>query len=128
MARVDQAKNRLQAANERLSEARGLLDNLSHEVPRLGTALPVPLAPDPDGADALARHQRFDRTLSYMHMEMVTNINEVDSIRVLNKVGHLSYLSPQARLAKAAALAEWARKVRSGGEWDHEPIPVIKFC
>ncbi len=113
MARVEQARNSLQAANERLSESRGLLDNLSHEVPRLDTALPNPLAPDPHGT--LARHQRFDRTLSYMHMEMVTNINEVDSIRLLNKMGCLS------REAKAAALAAWALKVRPGGDWDHKP-------
>lgn len=96
MARVDQARNRLQAANERLSEASGFRDNPFHKV-------------------LLARHQRFDSTLSYMHMEMVTNIDEVDNIRLFNRLGRFSQGS------KAAALAAWVLKVRPGGEWDHKP-------
>lgn len=96
MARIDQARNRLQAANERLSEASGFRDNLSHKVPRF-------------------RHQRFDSTLSYMHMEMITNINEVDDIRLFNRLGGHVIGS------KSAAFLEWTLKVRPGGDWDHKP-------
>ncbi|MBA2750436.1 MAG: hypothetical protein H0U45_17330 [Tatlockia sp.] len=101
MARIDQAIKRLQAANERLSEASGFRNNPSHKV-------------------LIARHQRFDSTLSYMHMEMVTNINEVHGIRILNRLGGLS---------KAAALAAWAQKVKPDGDWDHKPklLTMLKF-
>ena len=135
MARVDQARNRLQAANERLSEARGLLDNLSYEVPDYG------------GASNRAKYQRFDTTLAYMHEEMITNINNVDGIRFGNAAGDvlnapasivLESLVPSwlpglkedvgekasnapINLPKQAALVAWGLKVRQGGEWDHKP-------
>lgn len=96
MARIDQARNRLQEANERLSEASGFRVNPSHKVPRF-------------------RYQRFDSTLSYMHMEMVTNINEVDDIRRFNSLG------PFVIGSKGLAFLAWKQKVESGGDWDHKP-------
>lgn len=85
------------------------------------TQTPTPPA-DPNNYD------RFDQTLQYMHQEMITNAQSetvgmikslLDSFRNPQWYDYLGGGNPSDKLI--AALAMWAAKVHSGGDWDHKP-------
>jgi hypothetical protein len=112
--RIEEAKDKLQSAKDLLFKSEGFqaINELDYT--------------------------RSDEALDIMHQEMISNLNKIGRMHFMNQfndllvptlldtVPHLtSPLTVPTALgagAKAVALAEFAARVRPGGEWDHKPL------
>ncbi|KAM3096000.1 polymorphic toxin type 44 domain-containing protein [Phormidesmis sp. 146-35] len=96
MTRINEAKNKLQSAKDSL--------------PRPGDSQII------EGSQVIneLNYSRSDEALLRMHQEMISNLDDIDKMRFFNSLSGTGISLP--------ALAEFAYRVRSGGEWDHKPM------
>lgn len=82
--------------------------------------------PDPDRCrrdyfTKWSTYERFDRTLPYIHQEMVRN-SRSEVVRTIRLWIDLACLQPQSAGSYfLAALSLWFRMERPHGDWDHKP-------